>query len=475
MLNPIEATDSYKLSHFNMYPHGTERVFSYLESRPGAMFDETVFFGLQHIMKDITGQLVTDKAIWDASELAEKHMGKDLFNVQGWEHIRVAHDGRLPLRIRAVPEGTVVPTGNVLMTVENTDPECWWLTNALESYLTHVWYPSTVATLSRHCKTLIAAALERSGASQEGLKFMLHDFGYRGAATHDAAAIGGAGHLVNFAGTDTIPAMRLAIDSYGADLDTLAFSVPATEHSVMTAEGIEGEIPLVGRLLNEHRTGILSVVADSYNYYKFVHAVGQQLRHQIMTRDGVFVIRPDSCTQQHPTPDSLIIWTLNYLWEAIGGEKNEKGFKVIDPHVRVLWGDGLNPRKIGSILGALTLNNFSAENIAAFGMGGGLLQGVTRDTQRFAFKSSAQMRDGEWHDVSKTPLDTSKRSKPGRLELLRHQNGKFQTVREEQVEAAMMGGGEPVMDTVFENGRLTRVTSFDEIRARAALPVGTVA
>lgn len=469
MLNPIEATDSYKLSHFNMYPPGTERVFSYFESRPGALFDETVFFGLQHIMKGIAGRVVTEQAIYDAAELAEKHMGKDLFNVQGWEHIRVAHDGLLPLRIRAVPEGTVVPTGNVLMTVENTDPECWWLTNALESYLTHVWYPSTVATLSRHCKTLMASALERSGASLEGLKFMLHDFGYRGATTHDAAAIGGAGHLVNFAGTDTLPAMRLAIDSYGADLETLAFSVPATEHSVMTAEGTAGEIPLVERLLDEHPTGILSVVADSYNYYEFVHAVCRRLKKKIMARDGVFVIRPDSCTHLHPTPDSLITWTLDYLWEAIGGEKNEKGFKVIDPHVRVLWGDGLNPRKIDTILGALTLNGFSAENIAAFGMGGGLLQGVTRDTQRFAFKSSAQMRCGKWHDVSKSPLDSSKRSKPGRLELLRHQNGKFQTVRGEQVEAAVVGGSELVMDTVFENGRLMRLTMFDEIRERAAL------
>src|SRR6185437_14499322 len=171
----------------------------------------------------------------EAVNLGRAHFGADLVNEAGWRRVIGDHDGYLPLRIRAVPEGTPVPTGNVLMTVENTDPELPWLTNAVESLLTHVWYPSTVATLSRQVKKDIAHWLEATTGSTDGADLMLQDFGYRGAATHDAAAIGGAAHLVNFLGSDTLPAMLFAQEHYGASFDGLEYSVPATEHSVMTA------------------------------------------------------------------------------------------------------------------------------------------------------------------------------------------------------------------------------------------------
>lgn len=462
-MNLILATDSYKLGHWKQYPENTQGVYSYFEPREGAEYPETVFFGLQSILRrQLAGAVVRRPDIEFAARLAEAHFGTDeLFNRAGWEYIVNEHGGKLPVRIKAVPEGTPVPTGNVLMTVENTDPACFWLTNALESILTHVWYPTTVASRSRFVKKMLAHKLKTSGADLGGLQFMLHDFGYRGATTHDAAAIGGAGHLVSFAGTDTLPAMELALWDYGADLSTLAFSVPATEHSVMTALGRDGEFKIVDRLLENHPAGILSVVADSFNIYRFVDAMGNQFKDRIMARDGVFVVRPDSVTTMDPTPAALTLTILQKLWNAFGGTVNEKGFKVLDPHVRVLWGDGIDPYGIEKIVNLAMLDKFSAENLV-FGMGGGLLQKLNRDTQRFAFKAAAQKRDGTWHDVQKTPLDATKLSKAGRLQLHKTIDGQFKTV---SIDAA----ANDQLRTVFENGELTNLTTFDEVRERAAI------
>lgn len=471
-VNLILATDSYKMTHWNQYPQGTETVYSYFESREGAAFPYTVFFGLQYILREfLEDRVIRPEDIDEADTVCKAHFGRDLFNRKGWEHIAVNHSGKLPLRIKAVPEGLPVPTGNVLMTVENTDPKCWWLTNAVESILTHVWYPSTVATLSRATKEIINLSLERTADSMEGLPFMLHDFGYRGATGHEAAAIGGAAHLVNFVGTDTLPAIQLARDFYRADLSTLAFSVPATEHSVMTSLGQEGEPALVADLIDNYPTGILSVVADSYNIYDFVKMLGSSYKDKILERDGVFVVRPDSVTREHPSPATLVAWILQQLWRDFGGTINSKGFKVLDPHVRVLWGDGLDELKIEKILGRVQTEGFSTENIATFGMGGGLLQKVDRDTQRFAFKCSAQQRDGQWIDIWKDPIDSTKKSKKGRLELVCERD-LYRTI---PLGSAFPEEEGDLLRTVFDYGNLIKTISFDEVRENAALPTRLVA
>lgn len=479
MINLILATDSYKLTHWNQYPEGTTKVYSYLESRTGATFPYTVFFGLQSILLHyMCGQkVVRYQDIEEADKISKVHFGRDLFNKEGWEYIIHEHRGKLPLLIKAVPEGTVVPTGNVLMTVENTDPKCWWLTNAMESLLTHVWYPSTVATLSRSTKELIDSFLGATSDSKEGLPFMLHDFGYRGATSHESAAIGGAGHLVNFMGTDTLPAMQLALDHYNADLETLAFSVPATEHSVMTAAGPDGEFSQVDRVLDENPTGILSVVADSFNIYHFVNTVTiGKYKERLLERDGVFVIRPDSVTTKDPNPEQLVRWILKTVDFNMGSTVNSKGYKVLNPKVRILWGDGIDRDGIEKILSMAMKAGYSAENLV-FGMGGGLLQKVNRDTQRFAFKCSAQERNSEWVDIYKDPVDSTKRSKKGRLKLCRSYNdGSFYTlpIGAEWVHGPWpnVGGdsSEDILKTVFHNGTLLTQYSFDEVRERAALP-----
>lgn len=461
------ATDSYKQTHHVMYPPGTEVVYSYLEAREGAEHPTTTFFGLQYIlMRHLNGCIVDSHMVDVAEKVCQAHFSADLFKRSRWDHIVDVHNGKLPLRIRAVAEGSVVPVGNVLMTVENTCPECFWLTNAMETLLTHVWYPTTVATLSRAVIADILDRLERTAESLDALLFMLHDFGMRGATSLTSAGIGGMAHLVNSRGTDTMPGMLMAMDYYDANLEDLAFSVPATEHSVMTAEGRDGEFTIVNRLLDEFPSGILSVVADSYNIYDFVEALcSQNARDRVKARDGVFVVRPDSKTSQHPTPGPLVVALLERLWEGYGGETNSKGFRVLDSHVRLLWGDGLEPHEIVKILDCVMLHKFSVENLV-LGMGGGLLQKVNRDTERFAFKSSAQCREGVWHDIQKQPLDITKMSKKGRLKLIgmNHADGTpdYMTVDERMP-------GTDLLRTVFEDGEMVETTTFDEVRERASL------
>jgi nicotinamide phosphoribosyltransferase len=367
----------------------------------------------------------------------------------------------LPVVIKAVEEGTVVPINNVLMTIENTDNKCFWLTNYLETILSQVWYPITVASLSREVKVNIKEYLDLT--SDGGLlNFGLHDFGFRGASSWESAGIGGAAHLINFLGTDTVVAMEVAVNYYNANLDNLAFSVAATEHSVMTALGKNGEEQVVENLLNEYPTGILSVVSDSYDIYNFVdYIVGQKFRDRIKNRKGVFVVRPDSITPTHPTPEAEMVWIIDTLWDHFGGTVNSKGYKLLTPCVRVLWGDGIDIEGIKKILYAVTKAGFATENIACFGMGGGLLQKVNRDTQRCAFKCSAQYRDGQWYDIQKNPKDVSKASKKGKLKLIKV-DGEFETVGENDP-------GEDYLKVVFENGVLVKEIDFDTVRKNASL------
>ena len=234
-MNFLLRTDSYKITHWKQYPPGTDGIYSYFESR-GGMFPDTVFFGLQYYLKAyLKGSRFTLADIADADVFCAAHFGQSLFNRDGWTRLYNRHQGRLPIRIKAVPEGTAVHTGNVLLTAENTDPEFPWLTNYLESLLVKVWYPITVATLSRGIKKTILGFLQRTG-DPSLLPFKLHDFGYRGVSSEETAGIGGAAHLLNFRGTDTLAGIVFLREFYHAK-GMPGFSIPASEHSTMTAWG----------------------------------------------------------------------------------------------------------------------------------------------------------------------------------------------------------------------------------------------
>jgi nicotinamide phosphoribosyltransferase len=309
---------------------------------------------------------------------------------------------------------------------------------------------------------MIAGFLDRTSDNPAAISFMLHDFGYRGATTDEAAGIGGAAHIINFLGTDTVPAMEFAMDYYDAPLDGLAYSIAATEHSIATARGIEGEDAILDDLLNKYTTGGLATVADSFDVYNYVeNLVCKKYKNRILNREGFFVVRPDSITPLHPTPEAETLWIVQTVANHFGYTYNSKSFMVINPKIRVLWGDGIDKDGIEKILTTLATAGFAAENVA-FGMGGGLLQKVNRDTQRFAFKSSAQCRGGVWHDIFKMPKDLSKASKKGRLALTKEGNT-FNTVRQE------LAKGNDILETVFENGEIVKEITFDTVRKNAAL------
>ena len=453
-------TDSYKVTHHYFYPKGTEKLYSYLESRVGAEFNKTIFYGLQYIIKKyLTGKIVSQEKIDEADQLINKHIGENIFNREGWQYILDEYNGRLPIEIKAVPEGTPVNVSNVLMTVENTDKESYWLPNYLEPLLLQVWYPSTVATLSAEVRKLCNFYLEVTGSVKDNLDFMLHDFGYRGATSTESSMLSGSAHLLNFQGTDTLAALTIP-ENYYNDSNLYGFSVQATEHSVMTSQGNTGEVQQILNVIDNAKNGILSMVIDSYDYRNFLTLAGEsgsEINDAILkfldVEGNKVVFRPDS-----GEPVSTTLDCLNLLADGFGSSLNEKGYKVFDANIGLLWGDGLDYHKIRDILFAMKSNNWAASNII-FGMGGGLHTSVNRDTQRNAFKCSAQLRGGVWYDIFKNPLDYSKKSKTGRFKLIQEKDNSFKTV-------PLNSDGEDCLQTVFKNGELLIEDSFSNIKQR---------
>lgn len=458
--NILLMTDSYKVSHYMQYPPGTTHVYSYLEARKGGEYPTVTFFGLSYILQRyLQGQVVTREKIEEAADLFRAHFGSEaLFNREGWEYILNAHNGRLPVEIRAVAEGSVVPVGNALMTIVNTDPMVPWLVNYLETLLVQVWYPTTVCTQSWYMKKRIHAEMIETGADMAGLAFKLHDFGYRGSTSVESAGIGGAAHLVNFMGTDTIAALEVARAYYAHPI--AGFSIPAAEHSTITAWGMDREKDAYENMLDKYPTGLVAVVSDSYNIFHAAEEVwGTELRDKVLGRDGVVVIRPDS-----GDPAYVLCRLLDILAKKFGSTLTSTGHKVLNPKVRLIQGDGIDARSLDVILAALTRSGWSTDNIA-FGSGGGLLQKVNRDTCRFAMKCSAVKIDGEWRDVSKSPIGASwKASKSGRLELTRVA-GQYVTVDADL-------GDENLLRPVFSHGTLLSRPTLSDIRMRAELGEG---
>lgn len=460
MFNICLLSDSYKVTHHYFYPENTEKIYSYMESRIGSTFNKTIFFGLQYIIKKyLEGAVVTEDMVTEADKLIETHIGPDIFNYDDWMYIANDLDGKLPIEIKAVPEGTPVDVGNVLMTAVNTDKKCFWLPNYLEPLLLQVWYPSTVATLSAEIKKIFDFYLKVTGSSTDNIEFMLHDFGLRGATSVESAELAGAGHLLSFKGTDTIPALAIPKNYYN-DNEIAGFSVQATEHSVMTSCGESGELEQVIHVLNQAKDGILSIVIDSYDYRNFLRNAstdGEALNTAIKefinrTPGNKVVFRPDS-----GEPVSTTLECLNILGEGFGTKETIKGYKFFDENIGLLWGDGVDYHKIRDILFNMKSNGWASENII-FGMGGGLHTSTTRDTQRNAFKCSAQLRDGNWIDIFKNPLDSSKKSKTGRLKLTRTESG-YKTVAYDSQE-------DDLLQTVFKDGELLIDENFQTIRQR---------
>lgn len=454
--NPILSADSYKCSHWLQYPPGTEQVSSYIEARPGAQYEDVVFFGLQAWLKQLAAIRIDPTDVDEAREIITAH--GEPFNYAGWTRIVYEHHGKLPLEIEAIPEGTVVKPGTCLVQVTNTDPQLPWLTSYVETaMLRAVWYPTTVASVSFAVKKTIARYLaETSDGPADQVLFKLHDFGARGASSAETAALGGMAHLVNFMGTDTMEALVAARRFYGATM--AGFSIPAAEHSTITSWGPKGEEAAFGNMLDQFAGPgkVLAVVSDSYDLGHAVDVLwGQKLRQRVIDSGGTVVVRPDS-----GDPVNVVLAVLRSLANSYGAVKNSKGFFVLPDCIRVIQGDGCSPATIAAILDAMKTCLFSADNIA-FGMGGGLLQQVNRDTLNFAMKANAINIGGHWNDVYKEPKgDPLKASKRGRLAVDMIDGA---TRRREAVPF-----GSNLMRLVYLNGKLPVSDDLDTIRARAS-------
>ncbi len=464
--NLLLNTDSYKASHWLQHPPNTDATFFYIESR-GGLYDRTVFFGLQAILKEYLAKPITHADVDEARDLFAAH--GEPFNEAGWRYIVDTHAGLLPIRIRAVPEGTVVPTHQALVTIESTDPMAYWVPSYIETLLLRLWYPVTVATISWHVKQTIRQFLERTSDDPVAqLPFKLHDFGARGVSSAESAALGGAAHLVNFMGTDTVSGLLAAKAYYHAPM--AGFSIPAAEHSTITSWGREHEVDAYRNMLKQFAKpgAIVAVVSDSYDIY---HAIrehwGKTLKDEVIASGATLVVRPDS-----GDPVDVVHQCLVLLDEAFGHTLNSKGYRVLN-HVRVIQGDGINPNSIRAILERATSAGYATDNLG-FGMGGALLQQLNRDTQKFALKCSAARVNGQWIDVYKEPItDQGKMSKRGRMTLLQHREyGTFKTVAVPPEATSLDDVEKPIgfddaMVVVWENGQLVHDWTFDEIRARA--------
>lgn len=459
--NLLLRTDSYKVSHWKQYPPGTQTVFSYIEAR-GGMFSHAVFFGLQAYLREYLSTPVTVADVDEAAALMALH--GEPFNREGWMRLIQVHGGMMPVRIRAVPEGSVIGVRNVLATIENTDPEFFWVTSFLETELLRaIWYPTTVATLSAAAKSTLLRYLDATcDDAQAQIPFKLHDFGARGVSSLESAALGGMAHLVNFMGTDTISALVAARRYY--DCDMAGFSIPAAEHSTITGWGRDKEADAYRHMVEQFgKPGALfAVVSDSYDIFNACDKIwGTELKDLVINSGGTLVVRPDS-----GDPAETVLKVTQILARRFGTTINAKGFMVLN-NVRIMQGDGVNLDSLRLCLSNLYHNGYSAENIA-FGMGGGLLQQVNRDTMQWAMKCSAMQVNGEWRDVYKSPVgDANKASKKGRLTLVQDEQGAVQSQRTE----AHGAGQTDLLKVVFENGEIMRTTSFEEVRRRAAAGV----
>ncbi|XP_051873973.1 nicotinamide phosphoribosyltransferase 2 [Pristis pectinata] len=461
--NILLATDSYKVTHFKQYPPDTCKIYSYFECRKGNNdeFKEIVFFGLQYILKKyLTGSVVTEEKIQQAKQIYQLHFKHSIFHEEGWRYILTEHEGHLPIRIKAIPEGSIISRGNALFTVENTDPNCFWLTNYIETTLVQVWYPITVATISREFKKLLAMYLNKTSGSLNDLEFKLHDFGYRGVSSQESAALGGAAHLVNFQSTDTVAGLVMAQQFYNCQM--AGFSIPAAEHSTIIAWGRSREKDAFEYLLKQFPSTPISVVSDSYDIFNACRQIwGSDLKDNVEQRnkDSVLVIRPDS-----GDPVKTIIEVLRILEEVFGSTTNCLGFKLLPSFIRLFQGDAINLRSMEEILIALKNEHWSTENIA-FGCGGALLQKLNRDMLNCSFKCSYVEQNGKGLNVYKEPVtDPIKVSRRGKLILRRNSDGIIETVEE--------GKGNPEEDllvAVFENGNILQDYTLEEIRKNAKL------
>lgn len=484
MLDFITLTDFYKVDHRRQYPVGTEYVYSNFTPRSTRIHGQSkiVFFGLQYFLQAYLMDLARDtffsKPRGEVVDKYQRRLNGCLGpNDIGVRHISALHDlGFIPLEFCAVPEGSHVPLRCPMFTIENTHAEFFWVTNYIETLLSAVlWLPCTSATTAYRYSKILKDYASRTG-DVDFVGWQGHDFSFRGMGSPEAAALSGAGHLLSFTGTDTIPAIELLESYYDGD-GLIGGSVAATEHSVMCAGGKECEIDTFARLLALYPSGILSVVSDTWDLWKVIKEILPQLKDQILARPGKLVIRPDSgdpvdiiCGNWDLSPDEnpASQGVVRLLWDIFGGTVNDRGYKVLDPHIGTIYGDSITEERAREICAKLEALGFASTNVV-FGIGSYTYQYVTRDTNGFAVKATWAQVNNQEQQLFKDPAtdDGTKRSARGRMSV-----GADWRLTDGLTISQQRAITSNLLQPVWRDGDFVRRTTLSEIRARVAQTEG---
>lgn len=515
--NPLNAIDFYKADHRKQYPEGTTEVYSNFTPRSNRLANilgeeskhKVVVFGVQYM---VISFLIQD---WDTGFFSEPKdniiaqykrrmdtsLGPDAVSV---EHIEALHDlGYLPIQVKALPEGSRVPAGIPVMTVVNTLPEYFWLTNYLESVMScYLWHPMTTATTAYEYKRLLMKYAELTGADEGFVPFQAHDFSFRGQTSLQSAAISSMGHLTSFVGTDTVAAIDSLEYYYRADAskEMVGVSVPATEHSVMCMGEKETEIDTFIRLISDvYPSGIVSIVSDTWDFWKVITEYLVILKDRIMAREGKVVIRPDSGdpvkiitgytpselimvngvlyrqedvdiigfehiakSNVSPISEAEVKGAVECLWDTFGGTTTDKGFKVLDEHIGLIYGDSITLERAEIIVRRLAKKGFASTNIV-LGIGSFTYQYATRDSHGFAMKATSGVVNGERRDIFKDPKtdNGTKKSAKGllRVELV---DGEYVLYDQQTEEQETQGE----LKIVFKDGLAQNTETLSSIRTR---------
>ncbi|MFN8672647.1 MAG: nicotinate phosphoribosyltransferase [Candidatus Sericytochromatia bacterium] len=469
--NPLLATDVYKMGHMEQYAPGCNKVYSYLTARSDKTFDKTMFFGLQYYLKEYFSIKLTPEMGEEFLKYRKMILGANSEEVES--KIRaLCKLGYFPLEIKAVEEGTVMPVKNVLMTVTNTHPDFYWVVGFTESLILKLWYSITVASCCHKYRVLVDKYY--SETVSEDLMFLkdftVHDFGYRGDASEEGSAISGAAHLISFLGSDTVPALPFTIKYYHADENKpIMLSVPASEHSVMCSFGREDELGAFKNMLKLYKSGIVSIVSDTFDVYKVLTEFAEILKPEILARDGKVVFRPDSGNPEYiicgdpNAPEGSNEWkgAIRLLDEKFGSSINDKGYKVLNPKVGLIYGDGMYWERYERTLERMKQMGYASSNLV-IGVGG-ILRNHSRDTLGFAIKATYVEVNGEKREIEKDPVtDRKKKSHKGLLSLIIDESGNYSTMDQCSLEEEQAG----LLQVVFKDGKLLKEYTLDEIRER---------
>jgi len=482
------AIDFYKADHRRQYPEGTEYVYSNFTPRSSRLAtvldgfeDRVVFIGLQAYIKSILIEQwdkeffskAKDTVLAKYKRRMDASLGEGAISV---EHIAALHDlGYLPLKIKALPEGSRVNIKVPMFTVINTMPEFYWLTNYIETSISaELWKPCTTATIAFEYKKLLTEYALKTGSDLDFVLLQAHDFSFRGMSGALDAAHSGIGHLTSFIGTDTVAAIEYAEEYYGTE-GVIGVSVPATEHSVMCMGTKEDELGTFRRLITElYPKGIVSIVADTWDFWEVITEFTVKLKEEILARSpnelglAKTVFRPDSgdpvkiicgdADAEAGSPEHK--GAVQCLWDVFGGTETENGYKQLNERVGLIYGDSITLERAKAILQGLEEKGFASGNIV-FGVGSYTYQYQTRDSFGFAIKATWGQVNGEGREIFKDPKTDKgeKKSAAGLLRIERTENGFVLFDRQTKEQESL---GE--LQVVFEDGRLVRETNFVEIK-----------